>query len=43
MRILHVDRSISGAPPFVATNVAGVQVLLQAWLDAGVGPLGRLS
>ena len=25
----HVDRSISGAAPFVATNVAGVQVLLQ--------------
>jgi dTDP-glucose 4,6-dehydratase len=31
----HVDRSISGAAPFVATNVAGVQVLLQACLDAG--------
>ena len=33
----HVDRSISGAAPFVATNVAGVQVLLQACLDAGSG------
>src|SRR5260370_16070876 len=35
----HVDRSISGAAPFVATNVAGVQVLLQACVDAGVGPV----
>jgi dTDP-glucose 4,6-dehydratase len=35
----HVDRSISGAAPFVVTNVAGVQVLLQACLDAGVGPV----
>src|SRR6202012_4199395 len=35
----HVDRSISGATPFVVTNVAGVQVLLQACLDAGVGPV----
>jgi dTDP-glucose 4,6-dehydratase len=30
----HVDRSIEQAAPFVATNVAGVQVLLQACLDA---------
>ena len=37
----HVDRSISGAAPFVTTNVAGVQVLLQACLDAGVGPVVR--
>jgi dTDP-glucose 4,6-dehydratase len=29
-----VDRSIEGAAPFVATNVAGVQVLLQACLEA---------
>jgi dTDP-glucose 4,6-dehydratase len=29
-----VDRSIEGAAPFVATNVAGVQVLLQACLKA---------
>ena len=29
-----VDRSIEQAAPFVATNVAGVQVLLQACLDA---------
>jgi dTDP-glucose 4,6-dehydratase len=32
----HVDRSIAGAADFVTTNVAGVQVLLQACLDAGV-------
>jgi len=38
-----VDRSISGAAPFVATNVAGVQVLLQACLDAGVGPVVHVS
>jgi dTDP-glucose 4,6-dehydratase len=38
-----VDRSISGAAPFVATNVAGVQVLLQACLDAGVGPVLQIS
>src|SRR5258706_3008254 len=31
----HVDRSIGGAPDFVAANVAGVQGLLQACLDAG--------
>ncbi len=39
----HVDRSIAGASPFVATNVAGVQVLLQACLEAGVGPLVQVS
>jgi dTDP-glucose 4,6-dehydratase len=39
----HVDRSISGAAPFVAANVAGVQVLLQACLDAGVGPVVQVS
>src|SRR6202044_2810986 len=39
----HVDRSISGAAPFVATNVSGVQVLLQACLDAGVGPVVQVS
>ena len=36
----HVDRSIAGAADFVATNVAGVQVLLQACLDAGVAAGG---
>ena len=39
----HVDRSISGAAPFVATNVAGVQVLLQACLEAGAGPVVQVS
>ena len=39
----HVDRSISGAAPFVASNVAGVQVLLQACLEAGVGPVVQVS
>src|SRR5260370_22393437 len=32
----HVDRSIAGAADFMAANVAGVQVLLQACLDAKV-------
>ena len=39
----HVDRSIAGAAEFVAANVAGVQVLLQACLDAGVGPVVQVS
>jgi dTDP-glucose 4,6-dehydratase len=39
----HVDRSISGAAPFVATNVAGVQVLMQACLDAGVPRVVQVS
>ncbi len=39
----HVDRSITGAAPFVASNVAGVQVLLQACLEAGVGPVVQVS
>jgi dTDP-glucose 4,6-dehydratase len=39
----HVDRSISGAAPFLATNVAGVQVLLQACLEAVVGPVVQVS
>jgi dTDP-glucose 4,6-dehydratase len=39
----HVDRSIGGAAPFVAANVAGVQVLLQACLEAGVGPVVQVS
>ncbi len=33
----HVDRSIVGASNFVAANVAGVQVLLQACLSAPGG------
>ncbi len=39
----HVDRSIGGAPDFVAANVAGVQVLLQACLDAGVARVVQVS
>jgi len=39
----HVDRSIAGAAPFVATNVAGVQTLLQASLDAGVRTVIQVS
>jgi dTDP-glucose 4,6-dehydratase len=39
----HVDRSIAGAAGFVAANVAGVQVLLQACLDAGVGRVVQVS
>jgi dTDP-glucose 4,6-dehydratase len=39
----NVDRSINGAAPFVVTNVAGVQVLLQACLDAAVGPVVQVS
>jgi dTDP-glucose 4,6-dehydratase len=39
----HVDRSISGAAPFVATNVAGVQVLMQACLDAGIPRVVQVS
>ena len=39
----HVDRSIAGAAEFVATNVGGTQVLLQAALDAGVGRFVQVS
>jgi dTDP-glucose 4,6-dehydratase len=39
----HVDRSIKRAAPFVTTNVVGVQVLLDACLDAGVGPVVQVS
>ncbi len=39
----HVDRSIAGASDFVATNVTGVQVLLQACLDAGVERVVQVS
>jgi dTDP-glucose 4,6-dehydratase len=39
----HVDRSISGAAPFVATNVVGVQTLMQACLDAGVSRVVQVS
>ena len=39
----HVDRSIAGAADFVAANVAGVQVLLQACLDAHVPRVVQVS
>ena len=39
----HVDRSISGAAPFVATNVLGVQALMQACLDADVPRVVQVS
>ncbi len=39
----HVDRSIAAAPDFVAANVAGVQVLLQACVDAGVRRVVQVS
>jgi len=39
----HVDRSISGAAPFVTTNVGGVQTLMQACLDAGVRRVVQVS
>jgi dTDP-glucose 4,6-dehydratase len=39
----HVDRSILGASDFVATDVTGVQVLLQACLDAQVARVVQIS
>jgi len=39
----HVDRSIDGAADFVTANTAGVQVLLQACLDAGVSRVIQVS
>jgi dTDP-glucose 4,6-dehydratase len=39
----HVDRSIAGAAPFVATNVAGTQTLLDAALRSGVGRFLHVS
>ena len=39
----HVDRSITGAADFVTANVAGVQVLLQACLDARVRRVVQVS
>ncbi|WP_019629267.1 dTDP-glucose 4,6-dehydratase [Actinomadura atramentaria] len=39
----HVDRSIASAGEFVRTNVQGVQVLMQACLDAGVGRVVQVS
>jgi dTDP-glucose 4,6-dehydratase len=39
----HVDRSISGATPFILTNVLGTQVLLEAALRHGVAPFVHVS
>jgi len=39
----HVDRSITGARPFVETNVMGVQTLLDACLDAGTARVIQVS
>ena len=39
----HVDRSIAGASDFVAANVTGVQVLLQACLDAQIRKVVQVS
>jgi dTDP-glucose 4,6-dehydratase len=39
----HVDRSIAGASAFVTTNVTGVQLLLQACLDANVPRVVQVS
>ena len=39
----HVDRSIERATPFVATNVLGVQELLDASREAGVGRFLQIS
>jgi dTDP-glucose 4,6-dehydratase len=39
----YVDRSIADASAFVAANVVGVQVLLQACLDAGVRRVVQVS
>jgi dTDP-glucose 4,6-dehydratase len=39
----HVDRSITGAPDFVMTNVVGTQAFLQACLDAAVPRVVQVS
>ena len=39
----HVDRSIAGAADFVTTNVVGVQVLLEACLDARIPRVVQVS
>ena len=39
----HVDRSIAGAADFAATNMVGVQVLLEACLDAKVSRVVQVS
>ncbi len=39
----HVDRSIAGASDFTRTNVVGVQILLDACLDAGIPTVVQVS
>ena len=39
----HVDRSITEASDFVAANVTGVQVLLQACLEGRAGGVAQAS
>jgi len=39
----HVDRSIRDASPFLQTNVIGVQVLLEAARDSGIGRFVHIS
>jgi dTDP-glucose 4,6-dehydratase len=39
----HVDRSIAGASDFVRTNVVGVQILLDACLEAGIPTVVQVS
>ncbi|MGI5377708.1 dTDP-glucose 4,6-dehydratase [Streptomyces sp. CA-251387] len=39
----HVDRSITGADPFVQTNVVGTQILLDAALRHGIGTFVHIS
>ena len=39
----HVDRSIAGAAEFAATNMIGVQVLLEACLDAKIPRIVQVS
>ena len=39
----HVDRSIAGAADFASTNMVGVQVLLEASLEAGVPRVVQVS
>jgi dTDP-glucose 4,6-dehydratase len=39
----HVDRSIASAPEFVSANVTGVQILLQACLEAGTQRIVQVS
>lgn len=39
----HVDRSIEGSEPFVSTNIAGTQVLLDASLDHNIETFVQIS